>query len=69
LFALAGIKQNYAGMFQVPSGQLDNKGLKLTCKAKTTQNRAFCPLFVVNKTWEADETGLRHLKPSHGAVF
>jgi len=48
-------------MFKVPSGQLDNKGQDLTCKAKTARNRAFYRFFIVDKTWEADKTGLRRL--------
>jgi hypothetical protein len=67
--ALAGIKQNDVEMFQALSGQLDNKGLKLTCKAKTARNQAFCRFFILENTCEARQTGLRGFKAHRTAVF
>jgi hypothetical protein len=69
LFAVAGVKQKHTEMFQALSGQLDNTGLEVGCKAKTARNRPFQLFLLWIRHGKPLKIGFHGLKPSEKAVF
>jgi hypothetical protein len=69
LFAVAGVKQKHAEMFQALSGQLDNTGLEVACKAKTARNRGFQQFLLWIRRGKPLKMGSYGLERSEKAVF
>jgi hypothetical protein len=69
LFALAGIKQKRAEMFQVLSGQLDNTGLEVACKAKNSEKSGLSAVLLWITGGKPLKMGPCRLKSAGRAVF